>query len=221
MTRIKNCSGSKGFTMIDNTLFRDTRLSLKAKGLHSLMLSLPNEWEFTEMGLTALCKEGRDTIRSAIQELEQYGYLVRVKTRDSKGHIGISEYELYDNPDNPMTENPMLENPTLENPTQLNTNNINKRNINIYISEFEEIWKLYPKKQGKDRAQKSYVKARKEGIESETIRQGVIAYADYVKKEKRESQYIKQGGTWFQGRCWQDEYKAGSGNKFLNLLNDL
>ena len=71
---------------------------------------------------------------------------------------------------------------------------------------FEELWKLYPKKQGKDRAYKAYEKARKAGVTDNAIRQGILAYTDYIKANKVDMRYVKQGSTWFSGQCWDDEY---------------
>ena len=72
--------------------------------------------------------------------------------------------------------------------------------------EFEGVWKEYPRKQGKANAFKSYVKARKKGVEKETILNGVFNYLDYIKAEKIDLKYIKQGSTWFNQECWKDDY---------------
>lgn len=88
--------------------------------------------------------------------------------------------------------------------TKKNTSN------NNYQSEFEEVWALYPRKQGKKKALASYAKDRKSGVELDTIKEGVRAYARYVKDNKIEARYVKQGSTFFNGRCWEDDY--GSAN---------
>lgn len=87
-----------------------------------------------------------------------------------------------------------------------NTNNINNTNNNIYIVEFEEIWKAYPNKKGKENAMKDYIKARKDGITYETIVNGLKKYLMYCKKEKKWYK-PKNGSTWFHQRSWNDEYE--------------
>lgn len=87
-----------------------------------------------------------------------------------------------------------------------NINNINNTNNNIYIVEFEEIWKAYPNKKGKENAMKDYIKARKDGITYETIVNGLKKYLMYCKKEKKWYK-PKNGSTWFHQRSWNDEYE--------------
>lgn len=87
------------------------------------------------------------------------------------------------------------------------TNNINNKINNKEIEEeFEEIWSEYPRKQGKANALKSYIKSRKKGILKETIIDGLNKYLQYIKIEKIEDKYIKQGSTWFNQECWNDDY---------------
>ena len=83
---------NRDYTVMSNHHLRDTELSLKSKGLLSMMLSLPEEWNYTTRGLAAICKEGADCIGSALRELEQAGYIVRNRIRDSKGKIVDVEY---------------------------------------------------------------------------------------------------------------------------------
>ena len=85
---------------------------------------------------------------------------------------------------------------------------ISKSNSNsIYEKEFEEIWSIYPNKQGKSKALKSYIKARKDGVEMQTIRQGVQNYADHCRSYATDKQFISHGDTWFGNRRWTDEYE--------------
>ena len=83
-------------------------------------------------------------------------------------------------------------------------NSIDKNNI--YEQEFNDIWELYPNKKGKSNAFKSFTKALKEGVSVETIKNGVINYVQYIKLERVEPHYIKHGSTWFNQRCWEDDY---------------
>ena len=77
-----------------------------------------------------------------------------------------------------------------------------------YTQEFDEIWKRYPKKQGKDRAQKAYQKAREQGVSRDTIEEGLTRYKRYIEDRSIEDRYIKNGSTWFYQQCWNDDYKV-------------
>ena len=76
----------------------------------------------------------------------------------------------------------------------------------IYNKEFEKIWELYPRKVSKAKALQAYIKARKNGVEYETIKKGVENYSRYVENNRIEQEYIKHGSTWFNQECWNDEY---------------
>ena len=116
------------YTVISNTHFKEKKMSLKAKGLLSLMLSLPDSWDYSVNGLAALSKDGRESVMNTLSELEEFGYLKRTKTIDDKGRFTGYDYDIYEKPqtENPYTENPTTEKPTTEkpnteNPIQLNT----------------------------------------------------------------------------------------------------
>lgn len=89
---------TKNYTVMSNHHLRDKSLSLKAKGLLSLMLSLPEDWDYTTKGLAKICRDGVDSIRSAVQELEQHGYVVRQRIRNGKGQLGEMEYTIFERP---------------------------------------------------------------------------------------------------------------------------
>lgn len=80
------------YTVMSNHHLRNTELSLKAKGLLSLMLSLPENWDYTTKGLAAICKDGIDSISSCIRELEKHGYIIRERMRNEKGQLTTIEY---------------------------------------------------------------------------------------------------------------------------------
>ena len=113
---------NRGYTVMSNHHLRNKDLSLKAKGLLSQMLSLPEDWDFTLKGLSLINREQIDAIRAAVRELEQAGYIVRSRERDSQGRLRGADYIIYEQPqpvpDSPTLENPTLDNPTLEKPTQ-------------------------------------------------------------------------------------------------------
>ena len=89
---------NKGYTIMSNYHLRDTAISLKSKGLLSMMLSLPDEWNYTTRGLAKICKEGVDAIGGALRELEKAGYIVRRVVRNERGRICDMEYTIYEQP---------------------------------------------------------------------------------------------------------------------------
>ena len=113
---------TRDYTVMANHHLKNRTLTLKAKGLLSLMLSLPDDWDYTLKGLSLISVEGIDAIREAVRELERAGYIVRSRARNEKGQLTGAEYVIYEQPhlpdQPPAPEKPMLENPTLDNPTQ-------------------------------------------------------------------------------------------------------
>ena len=89
---------TKDYTVMSNHHLRNHELSLKAKGLLSMMLSLPDDWNYTTRGLAKICKEGVDAIGNALRELETAGYIVRHQLRDQQGRISDTEYVIYEQP---------------------------------------------------------------------------------------------------------------------------
>lgn len=137
---------TRDYTVMANHHLKNRTLTLKAKGLLSLMLSLPEDWDYTLKGLSLISVESIDAIREAVRELERTGYIVRSRERNEKGQLKGADYVIYEQPhlphgppksekptlENPMLDNPLqekpilampvLDNPIQENPTQLNTN---------------------------------------------------------------------------------------------------
>ena len=123
---------TRDYTVMSNHHLRDKALSLKSKGLLSMMLSLPEDWNYTTRGLAKICKEGVDAIGGALRELESAGYIVRHQMRDRQGRICDTEYVIYEQPQpkapdtpqpdtaSPDTENPYLADPDTEKPAELN-----------------------------------------------------------------------------------------------------
>lgn len=119
---------NKNYTHMANYHFRDKGMSLRAKGLLSLMLSLPEEWDYSANGLAALSKDGKDSVKKALIELEQLGYLKRTRATDAQGRFTGYDYDIFEKPmaekpyaEKPQTEKPLTEIPSTENPPQLNT----------------------------------------------------------------------------------------------------
>ena len=126
---------NRGYTVMSNHHLRNRGLTLKAKGLLSQMLSLPDNWDYTLAGLSHINREKIDAIREAVRELEKAGYIVRSRERDEKGRLRGADYIIYEQPQPPSLENPILENPTsdkpvLENPTTENPTSDNPTQIN-------------------------------------------------------------------------------------------
>lgn len=159
---------TRDYTVMSNHHLRNTALSLKAKGLLSLMLSLPDSWDYTTKGLAAICKDGIDSICSTIKELEQHGYIIRERVRNDKGQLTTIEYTILEQPETvspeqekPKRENPVLENPEQgcpeqEKPAQLNTNISNKElsntdGLNTYPIKSYQKEEPAAKKRGNDK----------------------------------------------------------------------
>ena len=148
MAILRNASKGK-YTVLNNGIFRDENLSAKSLGILAKMLSLPDNWEFSETGLCSIFKkDGRDSIRSGLKELEENGYLVRSRIRDDSGKLTSVEWTVSDRPmfekpmlenpiqGNPTQGNPMLDHPTQGNPMQLNTYRSNTQSCTITWSKW-------------------------------------------------------------------------------------
>ena len=151
----------RDYTVMCNHHLKDSDLSLKAKGLLSIMLSLPDEWNYTTRGLAAICKEGVDAIGKTLKELEQAGYIIRRQLRGKDGRISDTEYTIFEKPrkpnppapdtTSPDTENPYMvtpdmedsdaEEPDTDNPAQLNTK---KSNTQKSITDLSSTHSFFP-----------------------------------------------------------------------------
>lgn len=200
------------YTQIPNEWIRDTRITFKAKGVLHLLLSHKSGWRTSISHLSSVGKDGRDAIRTAIIELEESGYLVRTRIRDS-GKLGGSEWRLTDPFDSPMTdfpmlekpmqENPMQENPTLKNTNNKKTNDLSKTNIkDIYTSEaFEEFWRTYPRKTAKGNARTAYQKALSK-ITAIELQKAAERFAE--DPNLPDPQFVPHAGTWLNQERWTD-----------------
>ena len=135
---------TRDYTVMSNHHLRNTELSLKAKGLLSLMLSLPDNWDYTTKGLARICKDGVDSICAAVRELEEHGYVIRERVRGANGQLGSIEYTILEQPaepsperENPVQVKPILENPVLGKPEQEipAQSNKDKSNTDLSITE--------------------------------------------------------------------------------------
>ena len=132
---------TRNYTVMSNHHLRDMSLSLKAKGLLSLVLSLPESWDYTMKGLARICKDGIDSISGGIRELEEHGYLIRERVRGANGQLGSIEYTILEQPkeptpaqEKPIRENPVQVNPILVTPVQEEPAQLNKEESSNYPS---------------------------------------------------------------------------------------
>ena len=145
---------TRDYTVMANHHLRNTKLSLKAKGLLSLMLSLPEDWDYTTKGLAKICMDGVDSICSTVNELEEHGYVIRERIRNAKGQLTDIQYTILEQPKppqpgqgKPKQENPVLDSPVLGtpkqeepeqgNPAQLNTKKSSNQGLNTDLSNTE------------------------------------------------------------------------------------
>ena len=142
---------TRDYTVMSNYHLKDKGLTLKSKGLLSMILSLPEEWNYTTRGLASICKEGVDAIGSALKELETAGYIVRRQLRGANGRITDTEYIIYEQPQpkkldmlpsdvvSPDTENPDMVKPDTEKPAELNIEKSNTEKTITYGSSTDSI----------------------------------------------------------------------------------
>ena len=186
---------TRDYTVMSNHHLRNEKLSLKAKGLLSMMLSLPDDWNYTTRGLAKICKEGVDAIGNALRELETAGYIVRHQLRDRQGRISDTEYVIYEQPQprqletpGPDTAEPDTASPDTEKPAELN---IEKSNTQKSITQgsstdsipFRETAAVRPpERKGRDAMSlaemESYRDLILENIEYDYLRQEVDPYQE-------------------------------------------
>lgn len=205
---------NSNYTIMSNYHLKDKRLSLKAKGLLSFMLSLPEDWDYSLNGLVSVLKEEETAVKTALDELKKFGYLRVDKLLPNQTESKKIEY-IYNIFEQPIQkqegENLGVEIQGVENHTQINT----KEKNNIYPSEdetltelandFDKIWKIYPRKDGKNTAfnhYKAWLKGKKYAgrtikLTNKQMWLATKKYADLMKENKTEKQYIKMGSTFF------------------------
>ena len=186
---------TRDYTVMSNHHLRNEKLSLKAKGLLSMMLSLPEDWNYTTRGLAKICKEGVDAIGSALRELETAGYIVRHQLRDKSWRISDTEYVIYEQPQpkqpdtaSPCTENPYLEKSDTEMPAELNIEKSNTQKQNTHGSSTDSIpfrepaAAQLPERKGRDAMSLSEIENYRnlilENIEYDYLKQRVDPYCE-------------------------------------------
>ena len=190
------------FTQIPNAWLRDTRLSLKAKGLLAQLLSHSAGWSVTTRSLSVANDCGRDAINGAVRELEDAGYLTRRQERSEIGKFSEAIWETTE----PLTGFPYTGLPATGNRTLKNTN-LKKTNLKkddektLLLSDFEKFWEKYPRKVGKASARDTFVRLGKENIE--LILDGVSRLSEDPNLPPK--QYIPYPATWLSREGWLDE----------------
>lgn len=220
-----------GFTVLPNSTLRDKRLSLKTRAILAIMVSMPEDWDYTVSGLASVCGAGKDAVRSALRELEAGGYLTRVQLHDDAGHFSRNEYIVTDEPtgdgdtplsENPLTDEPLTDEPLTGNPTQQNKDCTNtpynppEGGVQTPVQKcarqavdwglFERFWSAYPRKQNKERARRAWKKLNPDIALCRIM-------SDALERDKQSEQWRKDGGvyiphpsSWLNGRRWEDEH---------------
>lgn len=165
---------TRDYTVMANHHLRNKALSLKAKGLLSLMLSLPDDWDYTLKGLARICRDGVDSIAAAVNELEEAGYIVRKRVRDDKGRVRDMEYTILEHPKEdipPKLDFPVQDNPVQEKPEQEKRPQLSTKESNIQQSSTEESIPILSNQMGTDEMLKreQYRELLKENIEYDIL----------------------------------------------------
>ena len=164
---------NNNYTVLSNYHLRDKNLSLKAKGLLTMMLSLPDEWDYSVSGLVAICKESKTAVQNTLKELEECGYLVRTKIHDEKGRIDYI-YDIFEKAHSPQTENLCTVNRCTDNQPQLNTKELNTEESNTK-----------EKKVSKTAKRQSYDEQIEAYTDNEDLRQALKAFIQMRKLIKK------------------------------------
>lgn len=187
------------YTQIPNQWVRDNRLSFKARGLLTLVMSHTQGWSLSINSLAEQNQEGKDAIRSAINELEQFGYLSRSQVNEG-GRFGEAVWVTSDPFATDCADLPMAENPMTENPTPKKNNNKEEQVKKNIQALFDEFWNAYPRKLDKAKAFRAF-KSALNRAKFEDILAGVIAYRN---DPKRNPDFTKYPATWLNSDSWEN-----------------
>ena len=212
------------FTCIDNHLFNDKTLSMKAKGLLAQILSLPDDWKYSVNGLASLFSDGRDAVNGAINELIEHGYITRTKIINELGTFDGYRYDIYEKPqtesdkiadspftDKPFTDKPFTDNSAVSNTNISNTNILNTKELDISpISPsenrkllFKQFWDAYPpceRKVNYDGCEKLFIKIKN----LEQIFPDIMASLEMWKKRwsKDDFKFVPTTHKWINQKYW-------------------
>lgn len=210
------------YIVVPNSILRDKRISIKARGLLIIILSLPPKWKLTVSGLVTVTGAGETAVRAGLRELEKYGYVQCTRARDSKGRIGCMDYIIREvplNEENPKVENPKVENPEVEKPelenlgvvsTDIVSTDIVSTNIvstndmdSLQSRYFKVFWNTYPK-HIKIKETKEYW--NKLPVDIDLYDKIIKSVTDYKKTEQwLDPTYIPNPLTYLSDERWRDE----------------
>ena len=227
MVRIQKKLNDK-YTALDNTIVKDSRLHWKSRGVFTYLWLLPSDWEFYVSEIAEHAPDGEEALRTALKELEQFGYLERKNKTNKTGKISGLEWILSDIPvdrhggfpddgknrrpentvdgKNRRPENPALQKKNNTKEKLITKEKDNKLSTREIEEDFEKIWKLYPNKKGKKNALAAYKRAIKKGVTNKEIQNGIVKYKKQIEIQGTEPRFIAQGSTWFNQERWNDEY---------------
>ncbi|TES45676.1 hypothetical protein [Shouchella lehensis] len=214
------------YVVMDKKALHDEKLSWKAKGLHAYMLSMPDDWRFYREELSKHAKDGVDTVKTALKELSDQGYLKRVRKNDENGKLTwetivyeIPQPEVGKTPvEEPLVDKPLVENPLLLSNKELSNKELSNKELKdkteqklalkSYSDDFEHFWSSYPRKVDKKMAYQKWREVTKKYSPTD-IMFGLNGYCRDIKRKKTEPEYIKHAKTFLHNECFK-EYKGGS-----------
>lgn len=210
---------TKDFSIVSNTLLRDKRLSLRARGLLVFMLSLADTWEYSITGLANATGESTGKISNCLKELESFGYLTRERIRNAKGQMDGTEYTLRESPasenpdeEKPMQEKPSVENPTLDKPALEKPSVENRAQYNTKDNKNQEKEEL---KKKKNQENKESIRAHEKADVNQPEK---IKYADDVLLTETEYSALiaRLGGKQAADECIEilSNYKGATGKTY-------
>lgn len=220
----------KGYTAISRDAMQDERLSLKARGLYGMMITLPDNWEYTIAGLAKKSGCGKDQIRSGLAELLQVGYLVKEQSHGERGKFGKNVFVLLETAPPlsgfPTTGNPTTENPLTGFPTEKNKDK-KKKEIKPPISpegkaRFEMFWAAYPRHEAKSVALKSWSRLEATVMTAalfDRILAAVEARKETDQWQRDGGRYIPQASVWLNQERWEDEL-PGAGASSTRVVEE-
>lgn len=203
---------TKNFTVMSNIHIRDKNLSLKAKGLMSILLSLPDDWQLSIKGLASICAEKSTTVKNVLKELQNNGYVKVTKLFPGETKSGRIEY-IYDVYESPLTGSEPTEKqsakdvapketvPEIAAPPPKQTATAKEEPD----TEFEAFWAAYPKKVAKKDALKAWKKINPNQELIDIIKSALERHKKSAQWTKDNGQYIPYPSTWLNGRRWEDD----------------
>jgi hypothetical protein len=209
------------FTQIPNSLILDEELSFKAKGVYAYLASKGDGWAFYISEIAKHSKDGKDSVRSALQELIDNKYLVRHKYNNKDtGQIEYN-YEIFDTVDakSPHRDLPQVVKPTLDKPAPINTIQYNNKDtISTPVvpieKQAETIYKEYPRKVAKPNAIRAIIKQLKSGVDKDYLLNRTTLFADCTKEwDQRDIAFIPHPATWYNQERFNDDHNEWKRNK--------